>query len=324
MFLKSAKRISVILSVFVVVFIIACPGHAQSKNEGLQGRITISGAWALYPMAVKWAEEFQNIHPGIKIDISAGGAGKGIADTLSNVVDLGMVSRDIDPQEVKKGVWSLPVVKDAVVVTVNADNPALKDILAHGLKKDIFQGIFVSGKIKTWGDALNNNSTAAINVYTRSDSCGAAETWAKYLGAKQEDLMGIGVYGDPGVAQAVRKDKLGIGFNNINFAYDAKTRAPVAGIKIVPIDVNGDGRIDHNEGPYEDLPGIMAAVAGGEYPSPPARELYFISKGNPERREVRAFLHWVLSDGQKFVADAGFIVLSQQSIDEGLKKTGNE
>ena len=43
----------------------------------------MSGAWALYPMAVTWSEEFRKIHPGVQIDISAGGAGKGMADCLT-------------------------------------------------------------------------------------------------------------------------------------------------------------------------------------------------------------------------------------------------
>ena len=42
-------------------------------------------------------------------------------------------------------------------------------------------------------------SKEKINVYTRSDACGAAEMWAKYMGKKQEDLKGIGIYGDPGM-----------------------------------------------------------------------------------------------------------------------------
>ncbi|HEX3009128.1 MAG TPA: substrate-binding domain-containing protein, partial [Bacteroidales bacterium] len=59
------------------------------KAGGLKGRITISGAFALYPMAVKWAEEFRKLNPQVKIDISAGGAGKGMTDAISKVADIG-------------------------------------------------------------------------------------------------------------------------------------------------------------------------------------------------------------------------------------------
>ena len=95
-------------------------------------------------------------------------------------------------------------------------------------------------------------STAAIHVFTRSDACGAAETWAAYLGKKQEDLGGVGVYGDPGLADAVRRDPLGIGFNNVNFAYDPKTLEPVDGLAVVPIDLDGNGTIEPAEAVLRD------------------------------------------------------------------------
>jgi len=293
---------------------------AQGQNEELKGRVSISGAWALYPMAVKWAEEFQKINPGIKIDISAGGAGKGITDALSKSVDLGMVSREINPQEIQKGIWVVSVAKDAVVATFNADNPVIKEILAKGITKEMFQKIFISGEIKTWGQVVNSDNKDAINVYTRSDACGAADTWAKYLGKKQEDLTGIGVYGDPGVAEAVKKDKFAIGFNNINFAYDAKVKTPVTGISVVPIDINNDRLIDKSENVYQDITAMTNAISQGKYPSPPARELYFVSNGVPQRKEVRAFLRWVLTEGQKFVPDTGFIKVPQERINEDLQK----
>ena len=77
-------------------------------------------------MMVKWGEEFRKVHPKVRIDISAGGAGKGIADALAGLVDVGMVSREITPEEVKRGAFPIPVVKDAVFPTMNHGNPALK------------------------------------------------------------------------------------------------------------------------------------------------------------------------------------------------------
>ena len=52
-------------------------------------------------MAVRWAEEFRKIYPDVRIDLSAGGAGKGITDALNNMVDIGMVSREIYNEEIK-------------------------------------------------------------------------------------------------------------------------------------------------------------------------------------------------------------------------------
>ncbi len=76
----------------------------RSVEETLKGTITLSGAWAIYPTAVAWGEAFQKLHPKVKVDVSAGGAGKGASDAIAGLVDIGMVSRDPDPAEIKKGI----------------------------------------------------------------------------------------------------------------------------------------------------------------------------------------------------------------------------
>ncbi|MEW5800557.1 MAG: PstS family phosphate ABC transporter substrate-binding protein [bacterium] len=308
---------------------------AMGEGEELAGTIAISGAWALYPMAVKWAEEFQKIHPKVRIDIAAGGAGKGMADALAGVVDIGMVSRDIHPAEIEKGAWWISVVKDAVVPTINDHNPALKEILKKGVKKEILAGIWISGTVKSWSEVIGGNVLGSkvrnvygkndiIHVYTRSDACGAAETWAKYLGKNQEDLLGIGVYGDPGLVEAVGTDSLGIGFNNINYAYNAKTKAQAKGILVLPIDLNGNGLLDEDENFYRDRDAISKNIAEGKYPSPPARALHFVSQGRPRQKVVSAFMAWVLTDGQKYVPEAGYINLTAKKLQEELKNLGGE
>jgi len=268
---------------------------------------------------VKWAEEYQKVNPDVKIDISAGGAGKGMADALSGLVDIGMVSRDIDPSEVKQGAFALRVVKDAVIPTFNKDNPAAKDLLTKGVKRDQFIDIFVNGNVTRWGEVVGKPEVSdKISVYVRSDSCGAAEIWAKYLGGKkQEDLKGIGIYGDPGIAEAVSKDARGIGFNNLNFAYDSKTGDPVGSILLIPIDVNGDGRIDASENFYSKKSEMVAAIADDRYPSPPARDLFIVTK-DKFSGPSKDFVKWILTDGQKYVDESGYIPLNDNVLKEQI------
>jgi phosphate transport system substrate-binding protein len=304
-------KIIILATVFAVSVFTPKPVLSQSQ---LEGRITLSGAFALYPMAVKWAEEFKKIHPKVKIDLTAGGAGKGMTDVLNNMVDIGMVSREVYPEEVKKGAFAFAVAKDAVVAVVNANNPAINDILTKGLKKDAGNNIWITGKYKAWSQAFATKNSAPIHVYTRSDACGAAEVWAKYYGKKQEDLLGSGVFGDPGLALAVKKDQLGIGFNNIGYAYDHTTKKQVDGIRVVPIDLNNNGKIDPDENFYSTMDGIVDAIAQGKYPSPPARELYFVTKGKVANKVVAEFIRWALTDGQKFVHESGYIALPKEKL----------
>jgi len=306
--------------ILIILTLLISFSFTSCKQKPKQNNISISGAFALYPLTVKWAEEYQKIHPEITIDVSAGGAGKGMTDVLSGMVDLAMFSRTVSAEEVTKGAWSLAVARDAVVPTINSANPYIEKINMQGLTQMQFTDIYVNGKTSTWNQLIPSAKADKINIFTRSDACGAAEMWAKFLGSNQESLTGTGVFGDPGIADAVKGDKMGMGYNNIAYAYDIKSRKPFEGITIIPVDINQNGKIDPEENFYGTLDEIMKAIAEEKYPSPPARDLYLISKGDPAKKTVAEFLNWILTDGQKFVHEAGYVQLKPEKVNEQIEK----
>jgi phosphate transport system substrate-binding protein len=314
-------------SIFLALALIISPilsgchsGAAQQDAGELKGTLAVSGAWALYPMMVRWGEEFQAHHPTVQFDISAGGAGKGMADVLGGAVDIGMVSREIYPEEIEQGAWWVAVTMDAVVPTMNSDNPHLVRVQEQGVTREMLSAIWM-GQVKTWGEVIGDPAvTDEIHVYTRSDACGAAATWAAYLGDyMQEDLQGVAVYGDPGLATAVSDDPLAIGYNNLNFAYDADTDRPVAKIQIASLDLDENGQIDEEERFYDTKSDLTAAIADGRYPAPPARDLHLVTLGAPNEL-TKAFIAWVLTDGQAFVGEVGYIQLGQAQLQVQLEK----
>jgi phosphate transport system substrate-binding protein len=323
------KRSIGIIAILMIVAAILAAGcttptsnTSGSSQSGTTEKITVSGAFALYPMMVKWAEEYNKVNPNVKIDISAGGAGKGMTDALNGMVDLGMVSRDISPEEASQGAVWVAVTKDAVVVTASSDNPVLADLQSKGINRTMFKQIFVNETVTNWGQVVGRPEvTQKINLYTRSDACGAADVWAKYLGYKQEDLKGVGVFGDPGLADAVKSDRLGIGYNNIGFAYDANTSKPLNGLAIIPLDKNDNGKIDPDEQVYATRSDIVSAINTGQYPSPPARELNIVTKGSFSGPTLK-FVRWILTDGQQYVEESGYIALPKERIQEQLAKLG--
>lgn len=313
------RHLFLVFAAFLLSLVpLACQAQAGTNQ---QGTITVSGAFALYPLVVRWGEEYQKLHPGVRIDVSAGGAGKGMADVLSGAVDIAMVSRAVAPEEEAKGAVWFAVAKDAVLPVANAQNPVLADLLARGLKQETWQAIYITGEVTTWGQVVDRPDVRdEIHLYTRSDAAGAPETWAAYLGKKQEDLRGIGIYGDPGILDAVVKDPLGLGYNNLNYAFDAQTGKPVAGAAVVPLDVNGNGQADPDE-LLDTKAKALEMVATGRYPSPPARDLYLVTKGQPQTL-VAAFLRWALTDGQKYLDEVGYVQLPKEMLQGMAGKIG--
>ena len=311
----------IILILPIVLSLISCRSSVNNteQSDDLKGTITISGAWALYPMMIRWSEEFHKLHPEVMFDISAGGAGKGMADAVSGAVDIGMVSREIFPEEIEKGAFWVAVTKDAVFLTINENNPVWEDIYKKGISREILVGIYITGEITLWGQVVDRPEVVEpIHPFTRSDACGAASTWAEYLGGNQEDLLGIGVYGDPGVLDAVIKDPQGIGFNNLNYAFDFDSGLPVHGAKVVPMDINSNGVADPDE-IYDGKEAAVNAVAMNNYPSPPARDLNLVTQGIPVGL-TRTFIEWILSEGQQYIEEMGYIVLPQGKLIEELNK----
>jgi len=270
---------------------------------------------------VIWAQEYMKLHPKVNIEVSAGGAGKGMSDALSGLVDIGMISRNITQQEVDQGAFYVAVTEGAVVATISDGNPVLNILLQQGLTKHMFYNIFVAQNVTTWGQAIGNpNVTLPIHVYTRSDAAGSADTWAKFLGKKgQGDLKGTGVYGDPGLVQAIQNDPLGIGYNNIAYAYDNSTGQQVSGIKVVPIDFNKNGLIDPSENFYGNKTMLVQAIQAGNYPSPPAVKYYLVTK-NVFTGIVKEFVKWILTDGQSYVPAAGYVPLTNDVISAQVSK----
>jgi phosphate transport system substrate-binding protein len=327
--LKLKKVLFALVALALVLMAAGCgsSGGGATVTDDLQGTITISGAFALYPMMQRWTEEFTTLHPNVQFDLSAGGAGKGMTDALSSVVDIGMVSRAITAEEESKGAFWVSCVKDAVFVTVNEKNPVLADLQKQGITQEMLAKIWITNEVTTWGQVVGRpDVTDAIDVYTRSDSCGAADIFAKFLGgskAVQDDLQGsaktnIAVNADPGLLDAVIKDPLGIGFNNLNYAFDAQTGVAVVGAQVVSIDTNANGQVDPDE-TYATQQAAMGAVASGKYPSPPARAENLVTNGKPTGL-VLAFIHWILTDGQQYDSEAGYVPLLPDQLAEQIEK----
>jgi phosphate transport system substrate-binding protein len=293
---------------------------AAQNSEALRGTIAVSGAFALYPMMTVWAAEFTKLYPDVQFDVQGGGAGKGMTDTLAGAVDIGMISRKIKSEEEAQGAYWVAVAKDGVFPIVSAKNPVLADLVAQGVNQDTFKKIFITGETKTWGGVVGKPEVQdLIHVYTRSDSCGAADQWALYSGGKvQADLQGIGVNGEPALVDTVGKDPLGIGYSNLNSAFDSASGKPVQGVAVPPIDINMNGKADANEY-YPSKQEAIKVIADGTYPSPPARFENLATKGKPTGL-VLAFISWILTDGQQYLDQAGYVPLTAQQQTESLAK----
>ncbi len=307
-----------LVALFSLAACVAPSAEAPAASSEEVTTVSVSGAFALFPLMTLWAEEYNKINPNLQFDVQAGGAGKGMTDMLSGAADIAMLSREPRQAELDEGSFLVAVTIDSVIGTFNANNPYAAELLTQGISAEEANAIWITQTVTTWGDLLGIAATDPINVYTRSDSAGAAEMWALFAGGQtQEDLKGTAVNSDPGLAEAVRQDPLGVGFNNVGFTYDPVSGEPNEGLAIIPIDLDGDGVLSEEENFYGTRDEFTQAVAEGKYPFPPARILYLVTKGPPSPA-LAEFYRWVLTDGQAFVQSAGYVKLTDQQLQDAL------
>ncbi len=169
----------------------------ESSTNAVSGNISISGAFALSPLAKKWADSFMKLHPAVKIEIIEAGTGKGLDALIEKKVQLAMISRPLTDEERDAGIWVVPVAKDGVAPIVNQKNPYLDKLLKQGLSPDEFQKMFTTDKPVKWSEFLDTTGTEKVMVFSRADESGASDMLAKFLFKKLDRFPGNKSNGRP-------------------------------------------------------------------------------------------------------------------------------
>jgi phosphate transport system substrate-binding protein len=282
---------------------------AEVKSD-IKGSFLISGAYALYPLISRMADEFMLIHPGVKIELKRAPAGEGIRDLLSGKCQLAMISQPLNDEEINAGILVIPVAKDGVAPIVNQRNPNIEKILSQGLSPDELMTIFSSGKQLAWGEVLGNDSKDKITVYIRTDESGASNIFAQFIYKESSDLKGIEVIGDDDMIKRIQENPLAIGFCNFSYAFDTTSGERTKDIQILPTDLDFDNKIDRVEIPFSNLKEAHRSLWLGFFPDQLCRELTLGSMGKPTDPAVLEFLFYVLGEGQSGIPKSGLCPLN--------------
>ena len=319
---------SILLLLCLVVFFGCKTGNSDKKlatpqtdaKIDISGSFSISGAYALYPLVSKWADDFMKIHPAVKIEVTKAGTGQGIEDLISAKTHLAMISRPLTDDEINAGLWSVPVAKDGVAPIVNQRNPYIESIMSQGLSPDEYLKVFTGDQQLTWGELLDIQGKEKVVVYARSDESGAADIFANFIFKESSSLKGIKVRGDDEMIKSIQDNILGIGFCNFSYAFDVATGERMKDIQIIPSDLDFDNKIERKEMPFNNIEEAHRALWLGVFPKSLCRELTISSLGKPSDQAIVEFLRYVLTDGQENVAKTGLCELNNVYIRYSLEK----
>ena len=255
------------------------------------GNITVKGSDTLVILAQKWAEVYMTQHPEVKIQVTGGGSGIGLAALQNNQTDIADASRPIKAKErtdfiktFSRDPLEYKVALDGLSLYVHQDNPI------NELSLDQLKNIF-TGKVKNWSEL--GGKDAPITTYSRENSSGTYEFFKEHV-LKGQDFVSSAqtMPGTAAVLQAISKDPNGIGYGGAAYGHGAKA------LKIKRTD---------------DAPAVEATeanVVNGTYPI--WRYLYNYLDPEKDKGEIGEYLKWIRSDeGQKIVKDVGYYPLPE-------------
>jgi phosphate transport system substrate-binding protein len=197
-------------------------------GQGFEGAIRMDGSSTLYPLNEAIAEEFQKIHPKIRISIGVSGTGGGFKKLNQKDVDLIGASRPITEKEKLSPYQEVPIALDGVTLVTHRENP-LQNLSLADLKK-IWS---VQSQVKTWQDVFAHLPKQKIRLYGPGPDSGTFDFFTEKVNGQTKSSRGdyTASEDDHMLAKVLSQDRLALGY--LGYAYFEQN----AGIlKAIPID----------------------------------------------------------------------------------------
>ncbi len=288
------------------------PTKLTTASERRQNKVVaITGVRFAYPLVQKWIDDYNKINPDIPIIIESRGS--------NDPAKYDILIEAYEPDaEVKKNREYLYIGRYAILPLANSHSSFAKVYADKGLNQDLIKQLFFHD---IFSDKKEDTSIKSpYTVYTRLQKAGAPITFSKYFGYQQKDIKGKAIAGaDEHLLKAVLRDSTGLSYLPMNLLYDQKTGKPVQGITILPVDLNGNGKVSDDEKFYDAVSTVVTRLEEKnqkEINNIPTEYLNFSLDKHDSSPEAIAFLQWVLQNGQNDLHAFGFLKPEQARLEK--------
>jgi len=288
-----------LLPIFIILLSAASctPASTEANAPGTASAyIENKGSDTIVNLALAWAEQYQGDHPEIRISVTGGGSGTGLAALINGTVDIANASRKIKQEEIDqakaKGIDPVEfiIARDAIAVIVNPENP-VRELTLQQIS-DIY-----SGQIDNWSEVggedrpivrLSRETNSGTHVYFLETVLRLGDKNNKTLFSTNTLLLPS----SEGIINEVRQNPNAIGYDGLGY---------------VPKDLKIIAIAKKSGDPYV-LPSI-ATVNDKSYPI--SRDLYMYT-GHEPTGAIKAYLDWIVStEAQAIVAKLGFVPITK-------------
>jgi phosphate transport system substrate-binding protein len=293
--MKPFPAIYILLIVLALAVGSCSPASSDETTPENSTYIENKGSDTIVNLALAWAERYQADHPEIRISVTGGGSGTGIAALINGTVDIANASRQIKSEEIEQaqsiGINPIEFViaRDAIAIIVHPDNPVSQLTLQQ------LSNIY-SGKTTNWSEVggedrpivkLSRETNSGTHVYFLENVLRLGDSENKTLFSMDTLLLPS----SEGIINEVRQNPNAIGYDGLGY---------------VPDDLKTIAVASEPGTPY--VQPSINTVNDGTYPI--ARDLYMYTAGEPHGA-IKVYLDWIFgADAQEIVAELGFVPIT--------------
>lgn len=210
--------------------------HAAAEStKGAQGTVVIDGSSTVYLISQAVAEDFQNDHKGIKVQVARSGTGGGFKKFVAGETDINGASRPIDKKEIAQCAQNkieyveLKVAIDGLSVVVNQANDWCNCLSVEQLKA-VWEP---NSKIDKWSDLDPKWPDKKILLYGADSDSGTFDYFTEAIvGKAKSSRSDYNASGDDNtLVTGVKGDKYSLGYFGYAYFVENEKDLKVLGIR---------------------------------------------------------------------------------------------
>ena len=314
-----------------------------SQNSFALIKVNGAGATFPYPIYSKWFSEYQKTNKEVQFNYQSIGSGGGIRQVIKETVDFGATDAPMLEKEtakIKYKVQHIPTILGAVTVAYNLEGVEGQLKLDGKTLVNIYLGNIAKWNhqdIKKLNPEVNLPEKDILPVY-RADGSGTTNIFTDYLANVSSDFkekvgqgkavswpVGIGGKGNEGVTNMVKQTPGSLGYIELAYALNNNLNTFAiknAAGKFVSPSIEGisasAAKTNIAENGFKGS--IVNAADANAYPISAFTYILLPMKADTAQlKEVRKFLLWALTDGQKFAKELHYAPLPKNLTTQLIK-----
>lgn len=280
----------------------------EAVEKGIAGdSISIFCTPDLNNLTKNWIKDFRSLHPGIRIK-AINVTDHSLANILKIHRNIGFVSDKYISALDGESIWKITIARDIIVPIINSKNPLIMTIRQQGVSSEEMAEFFNNPEKSNWSTLLDNDHDVPVNYYTTADES-INSCVDNFLNLGKETIEGIRVKNEIELIASVQNDPFAFGFCKLAEITDLDDHFIYDNIELLPIDKNGNGKMDYIERIYDNPDDFSRGVWIGKYNNALFSHIYSVSVEKPVKELEKSFLKWILTEGQPILNHNGYCAI---------------